>query len=207
MGMDKSVIGALILATAMSAVGCAGPSAEVIAETKNTAKDFVLGPEDVIDIAVWHSEDLTQKDIVVRPDGKISMPLIGDVEASGRTAKELASLIAERLKEYMENPSVYVKVKEVNSYHVYVLGDIAKPGKYQLKSHATVLQAIAMAGGFTIYAAKDKMQVLRTITTENGQSREFKIPARYDELVSGGGKIKDFVLKSGDMVVVPSRAW
>jgi polysaccharide biosynthesis/export protein len=207
MGMDKSVIGALILATAMSAVGCGGPSAEVIAETKNATKDFVLGPEDVLDIVVWHSDDLTQKDVVVRPDGKISIPLIGEVEATGRTAEELASHITDQLKEYKENPIVYVKVKAANSYYVYILGDVAKPGKYHVKSHMTVLQAIAMAGGFTPYARKNKMQVRRIVVGEDGDSREFKIPAPYDELLSGDGKIKDFVLKTGDMVVVPARAW
>lgn len=205
--MAKAFIGALILAMTMNAVGCAGPSAEVIAEASSAKKDFVLGPEDVLDIAVWRSEDLTQKSVVVRPDGNISMPLIGEIEASGRTAKELAAHITERLKEYKEKPSVHVTVKEVNSYYVYVLGDVAKPGKYQVKSHATVLQAIAMAGGFTAYAAKNNLQVRRTVVGQDGRSKEFKIPARYDDLLSGEGEIKDFVLKTGDMVVVPGRAW
>ncbi len=205
--MAKAFIGALALATGMSIVGCAGPSAEVIAEANSAKKDFVLGPEDVLDIAVWRSEDLTQKGIVVRPDGNISMPLIGEIEASGRTAQELATHITERLKAYKEKPSVHVKVKEVNSYYVYVIGDVAKPGKYQVKSHATVLQAIAMAGGFTPYAAKNNLQVRRTVVGQDGRSKEFKIPARYDELLSGDGEIKDFVLKTGDMVVVPGRAW
>ncbi|BFU93220.1 MAG: sugar ABC transporter substrate-binding protein [Nitrospira sp.] len=203
----KAFVGALVLVTGMSAVGCAGPSAEVIAEAGSAKKDFVLGPEDVLDIAVWRSEDLTQKGVVVRPDGNISMPLIGEIEASGRTAKELAAQIVERLKEYKEKPSVHVTVKEVNSYYVYVLGDVAKPGKYQVKSHATVLQAIAMAGGFTAYAAKNNLQVRRTVVGQDGRSKEFKIPARYDDLLSGEGEIKDFVLKTGDMVVVPGRAW
>lgn len=208
--MAKAFIGALVLVTGMSAVGCAGPSAdvaEVVAEANSAKKDFVLGPEDVLDIAVWRSEDLTQKGVVVRPDGNISMPLIGEITASGRTAKELAAHIAERLKEYKEKPAVHVKVKEVNSYYVYVLGDVAKPGKYQVKSHATVLQAIAMAGGFTPYAAKNNIQVRRTVVGQDGRSKEFKIPARYDDLLSGDKEIKDFVLKTGDMVVVPGRTW
>jgi polysaccharide biosynthesis/export protein len=206
MGMDKSVIWALILAVVTTSVGCSGPSAEVIAEANSAEREFLLGPEDVIDIAVWRSEDLTQKDVVIGPDGKISMPLIGEVEVTGRTAEGLAAQIVGRLKEFKENPSVSVKVKEVNSYHVYVLGEVVRPGKYPLKSYATVLQAVALAGGFTMYAAKNNMQVLRTVT-EGGQAKKFKIPARYDELVSGDGKIKDFVLKTGDVVVVPSRVW
>lgn len=207
MSRFKASIGVLILATMLSAVGCAGPSAEVIAEANSAKEDFVLGPEDVLDITVWRSEELTQKGTVVRPDGYISMPLIGEVVVSGRTAKELAADIAEALKHYRENPLVHVKVKEVNSYYVYVLGDVAKPGRYQLKSHATVLQAIAMAGGFTPYAAKNNMHVRRTVVGPPGHSKEVKIPARYDDLLSGDGEIKDFVLKTGDMVVVPGRAW
>lgn len=205
--MAETLIGALVLATEMSLIGCAGPSEEVIAEANSTREEFLLGPEDVLDITVWRSEDLTQKGIVVRPDGNISMPLIGEVEVNGRTAKELAAHIAERLKEYKEKPIVQVKVKEVNSYYVYVLGDVAKPGRYPLKSNATVLQAIAIAGGFTPYAAKNNMQVRRTVVGPPGHSKEFKIPVRYDDLLSGDGEIKDFVLKTGDMVVVPGRVW
>ena len=205
--MAKAFIAALVLATGMTAIGCAGPSSEVIAEAESATEEFLLGPEDVLDISVWRSEDLTQKGVVVRPDGFISMPLIGEVEVTSRTAKELAAHIAARLKEYKDNPLVHVKVKEVNSYYVYVLGDVAKPGKYQVKSHATVLQAIAMAGGFTAYAAKNNIQVHRTVVGPPGHSKKIKIPARYDDLLSGDGEIKDFVLKTGDMVVVPSRAW
>lgn len=190
--------------------GCAGslPSQEIIAEANSAnMKQFLLGPEDVLEISVWKSEELTQKEVVIRPDGKIGIPLIGDVEASGRTADELAGHIAGLLKKFKENPSVSVKVREVNSYYVYVLGDVAKPGKYQLKSQATVLQALAMAGGFTTYAAKNKMQVRRTVVGQDGVSKEFTIPARYDVLMSENGVIKDFVLKTGDLVVVPTRVW
>lgn len=191
--------------------GCATAppmTADVIAEANSAnMKQFLLGPEDVLEIAVWKSEELTQKEVVVRPDGKIGIPLIGDVEVSGRTADEVANHIAGLLKKFKDNPSVSVKVREVNSYYVYVLGDVAKPGKYQLKSQATVLQAIAMAGGFTLYAAKNQMQVRRTVVGQDGVSKEFTIPARYDELMSGSGSIKDFVLKTGDLVVVPTRAW
>jgi polysaccharide biosynthesis/export protein len=208
MGMARVLFGALVLALAMSAPGCTTrPSADVIAEADSATEEFLLGPEDVLDISVWRSEDLTQKGVVVRPDGYISMPLIGEIEVNRRTAKELALYLAERLKEYKENPLVHVKVKEVNSYYVYVLGDVTKPGKYQVKSHATVLQAIAMAGGFTPYAAKNSMQVRRTVVGPPGHSKELKIPVRYDDLLSGKGEIKDFILKTGDMVVVPSRVW
>ncbi len=176
---------------------------EVIEEANSAQKDFLLGPEDVLEIAVWRNQDLTQKEEIVRPDGKISMPLIGEVVASGRTANQLAAYISERLKEFKENPSVSVRVKEVNSYYVYVLGAAMKPGKYQLKSHATVLQAIAVAGGFSPYAALNQIQVLRTVVTSDGKTKEMRIPVRYDDLMSGKGEIRNFLLKTGDVVVVP----
>ena len=200
---QKTIYGLLVMTLVSSLVGCSVPSKEILEEADNSQKDFLLGPEDVLDIVVWKNEDLSQKVVVVRPDGKISMPLIGEVMASGRTANQLASQIAGRLKEYKENPAVTVSVKEVNSYYVYVLGEVTKPGKYQLKSHATVLQAVAIAGGFTIYAAKNKMQVIRNVQGEDGVMREIRIPARYDDLVSGTGAIRNFALKTGDVVVVP----
>jgi polysaccharide export outer membrane protein len=198
-------IGWLLLSTLLITVqGCAsGPSSEAVDEANRGGKDFVLGPEDVLEISVWRNQDLSRKDVVVRPDGKISMPLIGELVASGLDANQLANLITERLKEFKERPSVSVSVKEVNSYSIYVLGEVAKPGKYQLKSHATVLQAVAVAGGFSIYAAKNKMQVLRRLVKEDGKLREIRIPARYDDLVSGEGEIGNFILKTGDVVLVP----
>ena len=164
---------------------------------------FLLGPEDELEITVWGNKDLTRA-AVIRPDGLISMPIIGDVQAAGLTADALAQRIAERLKQYLAtNPSVSVSVKTINSYSVYVLGEVTKPGKFQLKSYITVLQAISMAGGFTDYAKKNKLQVLRI--TENGDHKreEVHIPLRYDDLVAGNGGPGNIVLHSGDTVVVP----
>ena len=197
--------GYVLVITALlgSVVSCSTPSREVVEEAGNTKKEFLLGPEDVLDIVVWKNDDLSQRAVVVRPDGKISMPLIGELMAGGLTSNQLANQIASRLKEFKDHPAVTVSVKEVNSYYVYVLGEVGKPGKYQLKSHATVLQAVAVANGFTVYAAKNRMQVIRTVQIEDGKSREIRIPARYDDLISGRGEIGNFVLKSGDVVVVP----
>lgn len=199
----KVLSGWAVCVVLMVVTACSAPSQEVVDEAANSQKDFLLGPEDVLDIVVWKNEDLSQKGVVIRPDGKISMPLIGEVQASGRTANQLASQISSRLKDYKDNPVVTVGVKEVNSYYVYVLGEVTKPGKYQLKSHATVLQAVAIASGFTNYAAKNKMKVIRHVQGEDGKTREIRIPARYDDLVSGTGEIGNFVLKTGDVVVVP----
>lgn len=199
----KTVYVVVIIAFLGSMAACSQPSREIVEEAGSAKKEFLLGPEDVLDIVVWKNDDLSQKAVVVRPDGMISMPLIGEITAGGLTANQLASQIALRLKEFKERPAVTVSVKEVNSYYVYVLGEVGKPGKYQLKSHATVLQAVAVANGFTVYAARNKMKVLRQMQGEDGKTHEIRIPARYDDLVSGSGEIGDFVLKTGDVIVVP----
>jgi len=170
----------LILLFAAVLPGCAAGLENV--KEAPTVTDFLLGPEDVLEITVWRNQDLSRQ-TVVRPDGMVSMPLIGDVQASCQTANQLAARIADRLKEFKESPSVSVSVKEVNSYNVFVLGEVQKPGKYQLKSHTSVLQAIAVAGGFTIYASKNKMQVVTTEANGDGRPHEIRIPVRYEELL------------------------
>jgi polysaccharide biosynthesis/export protein len=186
----------------VSLQGCTFSSKKVIQDTVVHSTDFLLGPEDVLEITVWRNQDLSRQ-TVVRPDGMVSMPLIGDVLASGMTATQLAAKIADKLKEFKESPAVSVSVKEVNSYNVFILGEVQKPGKYQLKTHTSVLQAIALAGGFTLYASKNKMQVVTAEMNGDGRPHEVRIPVRYDQLLSGKGERGNFVLKSGDIVVVP----
>lgn len=184
-------------------VSCVPVSKEALDEaTKPVSKEFLLGPEDMLEVTVWRNQDLSRI-VVVRPDGKISLPLIGDVQASGLSASQVAAKIAARLTEFKENPNVSVSVKEVNSYLIYVLGEVLKPGKYPIKSYVTVLQGVSLAGGFTNFAAKSRMAVLRTVTIGDGDQRQIQIPVPYDELVSGKGAIENFVLKSGDTIVVP----
>jgi polysaccharide export outer membrane protein len=131
------------------------------------------------------------------------MPIVGDVQAAGLTADALAQRIAERLKQYIATPTVSVSVTELNSYSVYVLGEVTKPGKLQLKSYITVLQAITMAGGFTDYAKKNKLQVVRVTQNGDHKRQEVHIPIRYDDLVSGRGEPGNILLHPGDTVVVP----
>jgi len=184
-------------------IGCASVSKEALNEiAKPVSKEFLLGPEDVLEVTVWRNQDLSRS-VVVRPDGKISLPLVGDVQASGLSASQVAEKIAARLTEFKENPNVSVSVREVNSYFVYVLGEVQRPGKYPVKSYATVLQGVSLAGGFTNFAAKNRMAVLRTVTKSSGDQHQIRIPVPYDELVSGRGEIENFILKSGDTIVVP----
>lgn len=184
--------------------GCASvvPKEAIDEAARPVSKEFLLGPEDVLEVTVWRNQDLSRT-VVVRPDGKISLPLIGDVQASGLNSSQVAAKIAARLTEFKENPNVSVSLKEVNSYFIYVLGEVLKPGKYPLKSYATVLQGVSLAGGFTPYASKNRMQVIRTHSNEDGKESQIRIPVPYSQLVSGNGQVENFILKSGDTIVVP----
>lgn len=187
----------------MLGVACAEIPREVLEEANRSfSKDFLLGPEDVVEVTVWRNQDLSRS-AVIRPDGMISLPLIGDVQASGLTASQVSERISKRLSEYKENPSVSVSVKEINSYVIYVVGEVIHPGKYPLKSYATVLQGISLAGGFTQYASKNRMAVMRTVRESVGNERQMRIPVRYDDLVMGKGEVGNFRLLSGDTIVVP----
>ncbi len=186
-------------ATASSGVRHGGEGAEKSSLT--VTPDYIMGPEDVLEITVWKNADLS-KQVQVRPDGRISLPLIGDVSAVGRTAAQLTEEISARLKSYMENPTVSILVREVNSYQIYVLGEVNAPGKYPLKSKTTLLQAITIAHGFTQVAARNKIVVFRFGKDGEGLN---KIKASYDDIVLRDGSDQNIELKPGDQIVVPSE--
>lgn len=163
--------------------------------------DYIIGPEDVLDITIWKNADLS-KTVQVRPDGRVSLPLIGDVTAVGRTSAQLTEEISTRLKAFMENPTVSILVKEVNSYAIYVLGEVTRPGRYPLKSKTTLLQAITLASGFTPVAARNKIVVFRF--ARDGEPLT-KIKASYDDIVMRDGINQNIELKPGDTIVVPSE--
>lgn len=190
-------------AAACVLISCAEIPAEIVLEANRPVlKDFLLGAEDIVEVTVWRNQDLSRT-TVVRPDGMISLPLIGDVQASGLTAAQVSDQISKRLAEYKENPSVSVSVKEINSYFIYVVGEVVRPGKYSLKSYATVLQGVSLAGGFTQYASRNRMAVVRIMRGGKGEDRQIRIPVRYDDLVMGKGEVGNFRLSSGDTIVVP----
>ena len=163
--------------------------------------DYFIGPEDVLDITVWRNADLS-KQVTVRPDGRISLPLIGDITAVGKTAAQMSEDISAKLKEYKENPQVSIIVKEVNSYAIYVLGEVVRPGKFPLKSKTTLLQGITIASGFTPNAARNKIVVFRFSKDGGGQ---IKMKASYDDIVLRDGSNQNIELKPGDQIVVPSE--
>lgn len=194
----------LVCAISVTCTIVGGCTSSIVLEREYEAPNgFLLGPEDLLEITVWKNADLSRV-TPIRPDGLISMPIIGDVQASGLTADALAHRIADRFKQFVAgNPAVSVSVKELNSYCIFVLGEVAKPGKYQAKSYVTLLQAISMGGGFTEYAKKNKLQIVRNKLNGDNKFRETRIPVRYDDLLAGRGEPGNIILLSGDTVVVP----
>ena len=162
-----------------------------------SSADYQIGPEDVLDIAVWNNPAISRT-TPVRPDGMISLPLLNDVQAAGLTPMQLRDSIAKRLTEYLPNPEVSVIVREVNHFKVSVLGEVRKPGRYDFRGHASVLDAIAMAGGLSDFAARSRIVVLRN--NGNGQER---IPVNYNKIVSASATQNDVPLRPGDIVFVP----
>jgi len=158
---------------------------------------YKIGPQDVLRIDVWKEAELSRA-VPVRPDGKISLPLLNDVQASGLTAMELANAITEGLKKFINSPQVTVTVTEINSRRVYVSGEVTRPGAFPLLPNMTVLQALTSAGGFTQFARPNKIYVLRS---EDG--KQVKHPFNYKEVVNGKRPEDNITLQPGDTIVVP----
>jgi polysaccharide biosynthesis/export protein len=163
----------------------------------NTA-EYVIGLEDILSINIWKEPDLSLKEVVVRPDGKISLPLINDIRASGLTLKQLQDEIAGKLKEFVASPIVSVSVLKVVSQSVTVVGQVTRPGAYPLGSPITVLEILARAGGLTEFAKAKSIKVLRV---ENGQTLQF--PVNYKDVIKGTNLKQNIKLKKGDVVLVP----
>ncbi|MBX3308578.1 MAG: polysaccharide biosynthesis/export family protein [Nitrospira sp.] len=166
------------------------------------SSEYVIGAEDVLDITVWRNPDLSRQ-VQVRPDGRFSMPIIRDVVAVGKTPTKLAEEMTNRLKEYVQNPVVAVTLKEVNSSNIFLLGEVANPGKYPLKSKTTLLQGITIAGGFKETAARNQIVIFRFTDVAPGLKR---FTASYDDIVLRSGIADNFELKPGDTLVVPSES-
>jgi polysaccharide biosynthesis/export protein len=156
---------------------------------------YVIGPEDVLYIHIWREESLTRT-IPVRMDGKISLPLLDDIEAAGLTPLQLKEKLTEALKKFQDDPTVSVVVMEANSYKVYISGEVRSPGVYRLRSETSFLQFIPMVGGFTDWANQKKILIIRK---ENG--KEKRITVNYRKIVEG--EHSNILLKSGDTIIVP----
>jgi polysaccharide biosynthesis/export protein len=158
---------------------------------------YKIGPQDVLRIDVWKEAEISRA-VPVRPDGKISLPLLNDVQASGLTAMELANNITEGLKKFINNPQVTVSVTEINSRRVYVTGEVSKPGAYPLLPNMTALQAVTSAGGFTQFARTKNIYILR-----NEGGKQTKYPFNYNDVVKGKRSDENITLQPGDTIVVP----
>jgi len=161
-----------------------------------TGPSYVIGPEDVLHVAVWKEPDLTAT-LPVRPDGKISLPLLNDVQAAGMTPMQLAGSLTEKLRKYVADPRVTVVVTQINSKRIYMVGEVSHTGAMPMLPNMTVLQAISSAG-LTQFANTKRIYVLRV---ENG--KQVKLPVNYHRLVKGEEMDRNYVLQPGDTIVVP----
>jgi polysaccharide export outer membrane protein len=159
--------------------------------------EYTIGPDDVLSIVFWRDKDMTTE-AAVRPDGMISLPLINDVHAAGLTPGQLKDLLVDESKKYIEDPSVTVVVKQINSRKVYITGEVNKPGPYPLTGPTTVLQLLSIAGGVKEYAHLKKISIVRN---ENGKPVSFRF--NYEEVINQKNLKQNIALKPGDTIIVP----
>lgn len=192
----------LFAAALMCAMGALAP-AQQPAGNANTSyqvnpSEYVIGVDDVLAINVWKETEISRV-VQVRPDGKISLPLVGEIQAAGQQPLQLQQQIADKLKSYISDPEVTVIVQEVHSKKFNVIGEVQRPGTYALSNSSTVLDAIALAGGFKDFAKQTKIYVLR-IQPDGSRTR---IPFNYKKVVKGKALKENVPLQNGDTIVVP----
>jgi polysaccharide export outer membrane protein len=159
--------------------------------------NYVIGAQDVIDISVWKEPDLSRA-VPVRPDGKISLPLLNDVQAAGLTPTQLSAQITTGLSKFLTNPQVTVIVSGINSQRIFILGEVTRPGAYPLLPGMTVLQGLSSAGGFTAFANAKKIYVLR-----QANGKQEKDYFNYKDVIDGKAPAENIELRAGDTIVVP----
>ena len=176
-------------------VAAAPAASAVVSAPKSTA--YVIGPEDALDISVW-KDDTLKATALVRPDGGITFPLVGELVAAGKTADQMRDELRKRLEKYIPDAVVTVSVAHVASYRIYVLGRVNKPGDIAVGRDIDVLQALALAGGLTPFAHEDDIRVVRKI-----DGRTTTIPFRYSQVLKDGDLAQNVTLRSGDVLLVP----
>jgi polysaccharide export outer membrane protein len=188
---------ALIAVAALApSVATAGRATEKVTRTQ-ALDEYRIGPEDTLQISVWKNEPMSRI-VPVRPDGMISLPLLQDIRAAGLTPVELREFLVKKLSDYMPTPEVAVIVTEVRSFKVSVIGEVARPARYDLKSRATVLDLLALAGGLNEFAARARIVILRD---EGGVMK--RIPFNYNKVVNADGDHENFFLRPNDILLVP----
>lgn len=195
----------LVAALALSVQGCGAAGmyfwADTLPPPPAGVGEFLIGPGDVIGVRVWSQDGLSVR-ARVREDGMITIPFVNDVAAAGLAPSDLARRLQVRLKDYVVNPVVTVTLEEVRPLQISVVGEVTRPGIYQLDPGAGVLKALASAGGMTPFAAKDKIFVLRPRHWADDPERPARIRFSFDKLRRGEGRSASFALKAGDVVVV-----
>lgn len=160
---------------------------------------FRLGPGDVLEVSVWGDEALTRPNVIIRPDGLVSFPLVGDMQAAGKTVEQLRNEFEKRIKEYVSDAPVTIMLQQLGSPQVYIVGKVNRPGVYLMSGQTTVLQALALAGGMTPYAESDDILVVRV--GQNGKQKY--LPFDYVKAVAGDGLEQNIALMPGDTLLVP----
>ncbi len=212
--ITKNTLGALLLALLVSARIAAWPqslpanlksgasgargNSPIASRDTAPANDYIIGSDDVLAINVWKEPDLSRT-VPVRPDGKITLPLVGDISASGNTPKQLQANIEQDLAKYISKPTVTVIVQETKSHKFNIVGEVQKPGSYLLTSPMTVLDAIALAGGFRDWAKLKSIYVLRI----GANGARTKLAFNYKKVIKGQSNEQNIQLQTGDTVVVP----
>jgi len=159
--------------------------------------EYEIGAEDLLEIMVWKEKDL-QREVLVRPDGWITFPLVGNLQAKGKTAQQLQDEITTRLRKYIPDPNVSISVKKVAGYKIFIIGRVNKPGEFVVGRYIDVIQALTLAGGLTPFASQGNIKILRK---ENG--KETVIPFDYSDVRKGRQLEQNIMLKSGDVIIVP----
>jgi polysaccharide biosynthesis/export protein len=189
---------ALTILTAIFVVMASAVTLQAQTWSAKQTGDYVIGAGDILDITTWKELDLTKTDVLVRLDGKISFPLLNDVQAAGVNTGDLKKTIEEGLKAYVAHPVVTVAVKSPMSQKFYVLGEVTKTGEYPLLKNMTVLQAFAVAGGFTQWASKDEILLLRR---EGGKEKIYRV--NYKDITKGRDSAQNLLIQADDTIVVP----
>ena len=189
--MTKKFLWTVVLLAALFRI----PS--LFAQEVTVDPSYLIGAEDVLHLSVWKDDSLTRV-VVVRPDGMVSFPLIGDVRAEGRTVEDIRAELTRRLGPFIPNPTLSVAVEKINSYKIYVLGKVQRPGEFLVGRPTDILQALTLAGGLTPYAAENKIRIVRR--EKGGQKSAI---FQYGQVVNGEHLEQNIILKRGDVVIVP----
>ena len=175
----------------------AAPAAAPSTVSVDTPGDYVIGPEDVLGIVFWRDRDLSA-DVIVRPDGRVSLPLLNDIDVAGLTPDQVREKITEQAKRYVDEPTATVVVRQINSRKVFITGNVERPGTFPLLRNTSVLQLIALAGGLKEFAKAGDIVVVR-----NDDGRQLTFPFNYDDMKNRKNLTQNIALKPGDTVIVP----